>query len=279
MQQATLPANWAETGPAVQFALRIMRPLVRIFLRFGVTCDALTAIVRWLYVEVASENREFHLKVKVSKSRVACITGLSRRAVDEIVQSGSPEAMIGQKKGNRAARVLNGWLNDKRFIDSTGKPVSIPLRASRGVSFFQLSKEYSDDVPMRTILDELIAAGSVKVSDNIVHVISNAFVPAPENSEKMLEVTGISLADMATNVEHNLRLDITDRFLQRECYDANIPEVNYGPLKKKLVNEGIKFNEKCYKLIIDAAEAKPKPRSTYRRVGIGVYYFENPGAA
>ena len=275
MQQATLPANWAETGPALQFALRIMRPLVRIFLRFGVTCDALTAIVRWLYVEVASENREFHLKVKVSKSRVACITGLSRRAVDEIVQSGSPEAMIGQKKGNRAARVLNGWLNDRRFLDSKDKPIRIPLRSNRGPSFFQLSKEYSDDVPMRTILDELVASGSTAVENGEVYITSKAYIPSKHDPSELLDIIGISVKDMVSNAEYNLRPDVEERLLQREAFEAKIPAEKYAKIRKTLTEEGARFAEHCYKILLRAADSKAHPRKPYRRIGIGVYYFDD----
>ncbi len=275
MQHATLPIKSAETGPAVQFALRIMRPLVRVFLRFGVTCDALTAIVRWLYVEVASENREFHLKTKVSKSRVACITGLSRRAVDEILQSGSPEAMIGQKKGNRAARVLNGWLNDDRFIDRKGKPQAIPLRSTQGVSFFQLSKEYSDDVPMRTILDELVAAGSIMVENGEVHVTSKAYIPSKHDPSELLDVIGISIQDMVSNAEYNLRPDAEERLLQREALEANIPAEKYSALRKTLTDEGVRFVEHCFKIITKAADSKAHPRKKYHRVGMGVYYFDD----
>jgi hypothetical protein len=64
--------------------MQLMRPLVRLLLRRGVSFKAFSDLVRWLYVDVAKE--EFGISGrKQSVSRVSVVTGLTRKEVSHLV--------------------------------------------------------------------------------------------------------------------------------------------------------------------------------------------------
>ena len=64
--------------------VRMLRPLVRLLLRRGVSFKAFSDLLRWLYVDVAIE--EFGLSGrKQSVSRVSVVTGLTRKEVSRLI--------------------------------------------------------------------------------------------------------------------------------------------------------------------------------------------------
>ncbi|HEY9148836.1 MAG TPA: DUF6502 family protein, partial [Gammaproteobacteria bacterium] len=66
-------------------SLRLLRPLVRILLRNGVSYGAFADWVKWVFVDVA--DKEFALPGrKQTVSRVSVITGLSRKEVSRVQQ-------------------------------------------------------------------------------------------------------------------------------------------------------------------------------------------------
>src|SRR5690606_40469821 len=77
----------------VRMSVRILRPLIRVLLRHGMSCQDFTEIARWVYVDVAMKDSEFALKSrsKQFKSRAAVITGLSRKAVLRLLDVRGPD--------------------------------------------------------------------------------------------------------------------------------------------------------------------------------------------
>ena len=74
-------------------ALRLLRPLVRILLRGGISYKTFADLVKWVYVDVAM--KEFGIAGrKQSISRVSVITGLSRKEVLRVRRLSEPGASI-----------------------------------------------------------------------------------------------------------------------------------------------------------------------------------------
>ncbi|MGD8262400.1 MAG: DUF6502 family protein, partial [Desulfobacterales bacterium] len=68
--------NNGHTKPLFGAVLKLLRPLIRILLRNGVSYGTFSDLAKWIYIDVAS--KEFGIKGrKQSTSRVAVITGLS----------------------------------------------------------------------------------------------------------------------------------------------------------------------------------------------------------
>ncbi len=133
---------------------------MRILLRNGVSYSTFADFVKWVYIDVA--GKEFDIKGrKQSTSRIAVITGLSRKEVLRVRQLPRPDDRASTEKYNRAARVIAAWRRDRDFLDAEGKPAPLPM-AGPDVSFSELVKRFSGDVPVRATLDELIRVGAVE---------------------------------------------------------------------------------------------------------------------
>lgn len=165
------------------FAETVLRPVVRILLRYGLSYPEFNQISRRLYVDVAMKEPEFRgaRRHRQYKSRVACITGLSRKEVLRLADEWRSPGVKDLPSANRAARVLDGWLNDERYRGLNGEPLPLPFRASPGRrSFTELVQAYSGDIPPRAILDELCRAGTCREDEeNEVRIIAARYVAQP----------------------------------------------------------------------------------------------------
>ncbi|MCG8435060.1 MAG: DUF6502 family protein, partial [Gammaproteobacteria bacterium] len=199
LSKATQPLHAA----LVNFAVKILCQLIRILLRFGLSYPEFNMLSRWCYVHVASTQKEFWMKGRQSKARVACITGLPRKVVDEMGQLASPTDAIPADKGNYAVRVHTAWLSDPNFLDDQGKPLVLPYRAPNAPSFASLSQTYCFDVPVRTILDELlrlrvveeIDSGNLRVIDNLVDEQVNEAALWPNKGKDVIRAHTAWLSD------------------------------------------------------------------------------------
>ena len=155
-------------------ALKILRPRVRVFLRNGLSCGSFEELVRRAYVEEAySVGNKSQQKTTVSS--ISAQTGLSRKEVKRISELPDDYDPQLEQKYNRAVRDISGWVNDKNFANASGKEKILPLDGNEG-SFSTLVKKYSGDIPSRSMLDLLLAADCVRIEDDRVELVKQAYV-------------------------------------------------------------------------------------------------------
>ena len=94
--------------------IKILRPLVRVLLRNGVSCGSFEELVRKAYVDEAYAMGEKN-RLKTTISSVSAQTGLSRKEVKRLNELEDTNPAEVEQKYNRAVRVISGWLNEKRF--------------------------------------------------------------------------------------------------------------------------------------------------------------------
>jgi hypothetical protein len=104
----------------------------------------------------AAIAQEFPRGSRINASRLSVRTGLTRKEVSALIHqiAGKRPIPEGNLKGQRALRVLRGWLIDPRFSDAKGEPARLCLRGDRH-SFSLLVKLYSGDVTPNSVLKEL----------------------------------------------------------------------------------------------------------------------------
>ncbi|MGE5754015.1 MAG: DUF6502 family protein, partial [Deltaproteobacteria bacterium] len=105
-------------------------------LRNGVPYQTFADIAKRVYVDLATEKFDIPGR-KPSKSRVAILTGLSRREVLRVKRLPAQDDLGALDRINRAARVIAGWVRDPRFIDKSGQPTVLPFDEGN-VSFRKL---------------------------------------------------------------------------------------------------------------------------------------------
>jgi len=156
-------------------ALSMMfKPLVRLLIAQGVTHAEFSETAKEVYVEVAL--RHFEAEGKVNRSRVAILTGLTRKEVknviDRTIASGYKE-----KTYSRPERVLTGWYSDPKFQGPYGIPLELPYEIGEAgeANFVSLVRQYSGDMAPRQMLNQLMEAGSVVEVDGRYKAVRRVF--------------------------------------------------------------------------------------------------------
>ena len=258
-------------------AFRVMlRPLVRILLRHGISYAEFAEIVKAVYVEIAVTDFKVDGK-RGTKSRIAVITGLTRKEVSRVVESARKEEGEPKSNLNRVARVLAGWHTDPDFLGPYGMPLEIRYEEGglSAVNFSTLVRRYSGDMSPRSMLDELMRVGAVvETEPGWLKVLRRVYEPqtlAMDNFERVGEV----VKNFVDTVDTNLQ--------KKEQGEGRFERIVYSP-------EGIrnadlpKFrayaNERCQALLeeidnwiarLDLPEKGDSSRVTY--TGIGIYHY------
>ncbi len=213
--------------------LRILKPLVRILLRHGVPFGAFADLAKRTYVEVAAS--EFQVgKRKQTVSRIAVLTGLTRKEVRRVTDLPAPSAEEETRRYSRASRVISGWTSDARYLDEHGEPQ--PLAIDSG--FAELVRRFSGDMPVRAVLDELLRVGAVERGDGgTIHLRTRAYVPKSAGTDT-LEILGTDVAALATTIDHNMTSPPGERWIQRKVLYDNLPAEALPALRRLAATQG-----------------------------------------
>lgn len=257
--------------------IKVLRPLLRILLRNGVPYGAFADLAKRVYVDVATE--EFGLPGrKQTKSRVSVLTGLSRKEVLRVSRLAAPDDEGTAERYSRAARVIGGWVRDKRFADATGNPAALPFEGS-GATFGELVKSYSGDATARAVLDELLRVGAIgRGQDGRVSLIARSYIPRTGEAEK-IGILGADVAELVSTIDRNIRNPKESFFQRKVCYD-NLPAEALPGLRALAGERSQELLELLDRWMSERdRDANPSVTGTgRRRAGVGIYYFEDdPG--
>jgi hypothetical protein len=189
----------------LRLALRMMlKPLIRLLISQGVSHADFSEAAKDVYVEMAI--RHFDESEKVNQSRVAIMTGLTRKEVRNVIDR-AMTATSHEKHFSRPSRVLVGWHSDPKYTGPYGVPLEIPYESSDKdqPSFKQLVRAYSGDMAPLQMLKELIRVGAVTQLDNgNYRVMRRNFEPerlSPELLERFGDVAHNFFSTAAANIE------------------------------------------------------------------------------
>jgi len=271
------PANMAQAihVHALSAATRqLLQPLVRILLRNNVSHRTFADLAKQVYVEVAKAEFAIHGK-KQTVSRIAILSGLTRKEVQRLLTPPSDSKSIAAKEYHRGSRVITGWLRDPKYGDGKGHPRPIPLEG-RGATFSALVKSYSGDIPVRAVLDELLRVGAVKqLKDGRICLVSRGYIPQKGSAEK-LHVLGADTADLIATIDYNVYLKPTKPRFQRKVMYDNVSVEAAKEFRTLAAAEGQELLEKLDRWLSHRdRDVNPASKGTGRvRVGVGVYHFE-----
>lgn len=252
----------------------LLKPLVRILLRNGVAAKSVYELVKHIYVQVAKEDFGIDGK-KASISRVAILTGLTRKEVQAILALPARQQGHYDEGYNRAARVITGWLRDADFGDGKGHPAPLPMSGKR-TSFTALVKRYSGDIPVRALLDELVRVGAVKrLKDGRVGLVSRGYVPQRGLEEK-LAILGNDTADLIATIDHNIFGNPSKPRMQRKVMYDNVPVEAARAFQTVAEDRAQEMLEALDRWLSHRdRDVNPTVRGKGRvRVGVGIYHFE-----
>lgn len=251
----------------------ILRPLVRILHRHGLSFGEFNQIARRVYVETA-ESVLLESGEKATTSRIAVSTGLTRKDVAQLRQPQSDQESSSESY-NRGVRVVNGWIKDSDFHTTEGFPKELSLQGETG-SFENLVSRYSGDIPYRAMLKELQQSHVVLLNDaGLLALLNDAYIPKP-GDEEILSILGSDVGLLINTIDHNLQPDQASPHFQRKVSYDNLPGEAVEKFKHMVSEDGmsllIKFNDWLAEHDRDS-NPKTQGQGTYR-AGVGLYYFE-----
>jgi len=185
---------------------KLLRPLIRILLRHGVTYAELSEVVKTVYVATAAHEFRVPGK-KMSKARIAIVTGLTRKEVQRISEIDNKEKNGLKTNLSRIGRVLSGWHTDPDFTGPYGMPLELRYDSelAADATFVRLVQRYSGDMTPRAMLDELLRVGAVVETDQSwFKVVRREYVPhtlAPD----FLERVGRGVHNFVHTIEMNMQ--------------------------------------------------------------------------
>jgi hypothetical protein len=130
----------------------LMRPLVRILVRNGVSYGEFAELLKSVFVDSAQDVLQTP-DSRQSVSRIAITTGLTRLEVSRLLTQTDEDAKPFGSVGP-GGRLLTGWHQDSDFTGPYGIPYEVQFEGPIGRrSFTELVRRYTSDVPADEMLE------------------------------------------------------------------------------------------------------------------------------
>ncbi|MFJ4444207.1 DUF6502 family protein [Pseudomonas sp. NPDC089422] len=267
MQSPSIP-------PSMLSALRrVMRPLVRLMLRKGVTYTMFTDVLKEVFVDVA--HREFRLDDKVpTDSRISLLTGVHRKDVRRLRSEHDATDVELPENITLGAQLVNVWTTSPPFCSEAGQALALPRLASVGGdrSFDALVAKISTDIRGRVVLDEWLRLGIVRLDDqDCVHLEAQAFVPQKGFEEKAAYF-GHNLHDHACAAVHNLSGKGLPFFERSVHYDA-LTSASVGTLREAVSKDGMQVLLAFSRLAAELENTDVPSHEERQRITVGLYFY------
>ena len=252
---------------------RVMRPLVRLMVRKGVTFTYFSDMLKGVFVEVAEQ--EFRLDANApSDSRISLLTGVHRKDVKRL-RSQSPDVGDDLPAAvSLGAHLVSTWQTTPPFCTRPGEPAPLARLASTGGerSFDALVARVSKDIRARVVLDEWLRLGIARVDEHDrVHLETAAFIPQKGFDEKAAYF-GHNVHDHACAAVHNLTADGAPYFERSVHYDA-LSAASIARLRDAVSSEGMQALLAFNSLAADLEAQDAGTADARQRVTIGLYFY------
>ncbi len=258
----------------------LLRPLVRLLMRSGITFPVLADLLRGLYVDVALHDVLTNPSARTD-SRVSLATGVHRKEIRRLRTVSPAASTEAPPIVTLASAIVGRWLGGADYTDAGGEPLALPRtgHAPGSASFESLVAAITTDVRPRAVLEELLAQNLVVLeAGERVRLNVAAFVPPP-GREAQLFYFGRNLGDHAAAASANIEAAGAAPFLDRSVHYDRLGAATIRRLERA-------GREAAERLLVDfnrialaaaeeddreAAAAPERPRAG--RINLGVYLY------
>ncbi len=262
---------------ALREATVLMAPVVRWLLRNGVSYGSFADLLKTVFVDAARSELASQ-GTQPSFSALSVLSGVHRkdvRALEAASQTQSGEA-VAPRGVPVASQVFTRWMTNRRYRTRDGKPKALP-RTGDGISFESLAREISRDVHPRTVLDELLRLGLVRLDGDVVRPISVSFTP----SRKLDDLTALFAANAADHIAaavHNLTVDAPPK-LEQSVFADGLSAESVDHLMAQARGAWSAAFETMVREATNRVEADAAlDESDQHRMRFGVYFYSEPQA-
>ena len=256
----------------------LMRPLVRILVRNGVSYGEFAELLKSVFVDSAQDVLQLP-DSRQSVSRIAITTGLTRLEVSRLLTQTDEDAEALLGRLSRVGRLLTGWHQDSDFTGPYGIPYEVQFEGPIGRrSFTELVRRYTSDVPADEMLDELKRIGAVlDLGNSFYRVLIRAYIPSAADPAKF-HAMSVAFTDLAKTLDQNLRPDEGQKIFERRVWAPNgITPTDALDFDRYVKDRGQQFLESLDDwLSTRETEAARSGADQSVKVGVAMYMFVRP---
>lgn len=245
---------------------RVLRPMVRLCLGFGVKHGQLEALLRDIMVDEA-RRAWVEQGVAPNISQLSVTTGLNRKAVTIKVRATQED--LPHSELSAESKTLTLWL--QAYADNPALK-SLPIVAERDEPSFEALARFASrgNVHHRTILDELVRLNMVTEVDNRAELATAGFVPT-NDVQKMLTFLGDNTRDHLLAAVSNT-LGAKPPFLERSVFAGGISLADCERIQDFVRDRWTGLHHALTHEMTSAYQAADEDATGRIRVGIYTYY-------
>jgi len=259
-------------APLVAALRRILRPLIRFLLSYGIRYQTFCDLAKSTYIQVAEE--EFRLDKKAqTDSRISLLTGVHRRDVKRLRNESLTESSL-PLQASMSAQVLAIWSGRAEYLDSEGFPKPLPRLISKGGehSFEALVRSISKDFRARVVLDEWMRQGIATLDENDnVHLAADTFA-SPQGLDEKAFYFGQNIHDHLAATVHNLSGDDLP-FLERCVYYTDLTQESIKEYERVARSAGMRALHTVNRHAIALQRRDAGKADAIYRTNFGLYNF------
>ena len=265
-----------ESGPPsaerlLKASLHLLRPLVQLLLRAGVTFPVFSDWLRVLFVDTAVAELQADGQPRTD-SRVSLLTGVHRKEIRRLREMERAPGLHEPAVVTLASEIIARWL----AFTGPSTELSLPRVAEAGPSFEALVQSVTNDIRPRAVLDEWLRQGIVRVDDeDRVTLTTAAYIPDP-GSAAQLFYFGRNLHDhlaaAAANVMAANGAPYPDLSVHYDGLSVQAAEALEAAARLAAETVTQEINAAAMRLV-EGQDAAPTPTLGRRRVNFGVYLY------
>ena len=251
--------------------LRMLRPLVRLLIRAGITFPVLEDLLRGLFVDVAQNDLLPDPKSRTD-SRISLMSGVHRKEIRRLrllprTNTETPPVVT------LTSQIIARWLGAAPWIDADGHPLPLPRGGSEPEGFERLVTSVTKDLRPRAVLDTLLADGVVDIdAEERVRLNQAAFVPLP-GQDAQLFYFGRNLHDHIAAAAANITAAAPAPFLDRSMHYDRLPAdvaARLEAISRAAAQQMLLEINRTALAMTDGLASADQPT---KRVNLGVYLF------
>ncbi len=248
---------------------RVLRPFIRLFVG-RVSCGFMIQRMKRVYIEEArSWIEKNEPDGRVTKSKLAMLTGLDTRTITSI--ESSPSLENAEAELCAEASVLTNWSHKADYQNEDGTPKILPI-AGKGPTFQTLvTSSVGRNVTYHTVLEKLIDSENVEIVDeNHLKMISINYMPLKANEQTIIDSGTASIGRLIRTVQHNFHSE--NKLTQQDRWTTTIPCEKIPDVQKALRDKLATQIVEIEQIILDyeIIEDGKTPTCT---IGIGWFMF------
>lgn len=255
----------------------MLRPVVPLFLSFGVTYAELADMVRGVFIKAVAEQLG-HEGRPASSARLSLMTGVNKSQVERLLNDRLSSVARRREAEQHRLAIANAlalWHDDGRFSTLYGIPLDLATSEdSSSKKFSELAAIACPGLDPHILADELVVAGCAAYTDTgTLRCLQRAFIPSGFDPAAISHIGHVSKT-LTSTIIHNLTRDSSQpSYIERHVFsDSPVSELGLRQFLEYIETEGQAFLQKADRWT--NSEKHVDFALSGKRIGVGLYVYE-----